>query len=262
MKPTAKHPSTKPPDTESALWADFRAGASGDAFLALVDYYLPLVTRQLERFATRLRGRMDQRELLGAGVVGLQQAIASCDQAQQAAFHGYAAARIRGAMLDELRRLDPLTRSQRRSYHRICQAIDELRQRLQATPTVEQIATEVGISVANVNTFLGLGAGAISMQERVDENRLLEDTVPDMDAVSPSDAADLRLGKEALRRAFRELPRRDQQLLYLRLTQGMRVSEVAAVLQLSEGRVSQLYQETVERLRGLMRVRHEDLARA
>jgi len=251
--PTSSLTAPQACEDEDSLWRRYCAGQDTDAcHRRLVEAYLPLVARLVERACIRSRGRLDRNDLVNAGVLGLHDAITHFQARRQTPFAAFASKRIRGAVCDELRRIDPLTRTQRRLYHRICETIAKLQEQWQMPPSKEQIATAMGLPVATVDSSLAMGAGTVSLQDPTGESSDLLDTLPDSRAVSPRDAADHTFSHEALRRCFRRLPERDQQLLYLRLYEDLRVSEIAQVLGISEGRVSQCYLEIVAKLRVLM----------
>lgn len=232
---------------EDALWEAF---AKGDlqARQELVEQYTPLVVNVIRRLLRRLPARLSVRELLGAGTLGLLQAIDGFDGVDYMRFPGYARQRIRGAVLDEMRHQDPLTRDQRRHYHRICAAIASLSRLHHQQPTMEQIATEVDLPVDKVDMYLQMGRPAISLDEDLEEGFTMHDLLPSQ-APGPAEEADRSFCREALRDAFRTLSQREQQVMVLRLYENLRVSEVAAAMNLTEGRISQIYWECVAKLR-------------
>ncbi len=245
------------PVTEETLWWDFwRHPDDSDLRLRLVEAYLPIVVRIVSKLAIRVQHRIEEEELLGSGVLGLHDAISNFSRHKQTPFTTFAYKRIKGAVLDQLRKQDHLTRTQRQHYREICAAISHLTERLARPPTDQEISDETKISCDDISMYIGMGSNAISLNEEkgVDGVAYL-DFLSDDKAVSPLDAADTALSLEGLREAYRQLDERDQQLLYLRHYEELGVKEIAQVFGISEGRVSQLYKQIILKLRALMHLK-------
>ena len=103
---------SKVPD-EKELWKKYNKKHTHDVHEQLVSLYLPLVFKQVERLSIRVRENIEKNELIGAGVVGLHNALTKYSPDKNASFPTFASFRIKGALLDELRKQDHLTRNQR-----------------------------------------------------------------------------------------------------------------------------------------------------
>jgi RNA polymerase sigma factor for flagellar operon FliA len=113
-------------EAERKLWREYRSATDrGAAHRDLVEKYLPLVIHVVERLSIRVRQQIEKEELLSVGVVGLHHAIRGFSTDRGVSFSSYARKRIKGSILDELRRQDHLTRSQRKEYRTICRKIRE-----------------------------------------------------------------------------------------------------------------------------------------
>src|ERR1041385_7244867 len=140
--------------TAQDLWKRYHQQADTHTENDLVQQYLPLVTAILGRLAMTLPDHVDHDDLQSAGLVGLLQALRNYDPSSGNSFETYARVRIRGAMLDELRRMDWVPRTVHEKARRIQTAIAELEQKLNGPPTEAQVAKALNISVAEYTKML------------------------------------------------------------------------------------------------------------
>jgi len=199
-----------------------------------------------------VRSRVSLDELVSIGVIGLNNAIDAFSADRKTLFTTFAFKRIRGSIFDELRRLDVLTRTQRNSYREICEAIAELTQKLSRPPTDEELAEETGYSLREIERYLGMGSDAINLDEEFQDGINFLEIIPDDSSSSPLELTHQLLAIEKLREHFHELTEREQKILYLRFFEEMSVKEVAQVMEISEGRISQIFQKILVKLRMLM----------
>ncbi len=206
---------------------------------------LVVVRRIASRLARRLPPSVELDDLLSAGNEGLLRAVASYDPSRPEKFEGYAEGRIRGAILDELRAADSLTRYGRRKMTDVTRAIRKLEATLGAAPSEEQIAAELGISIdAYLTLTAELSRGlALSWLSEGDP-----DQVPggETNPLTQLAAAEIR---ELLREAISALPERTQQVLALYYQHETTQSEIGAILGITESRVCQILGEALPRLR-------------
>ena len=221
----------------------------------LIAQYAPLVRRQALSLVGRLPASVELDDLMQAGMMGLLDAVRRYQQQADAQFETYAITRIRGAMLDELRSQDWLPRSVRSKARSIEEAVQALH-RLLRPPSETEIADEMGLELSDYQTLLEEARGVqVLMVEDLVQHR--EDASGDavLDSVAGSGSANpldwlLRDGlRNALVDAIRNLPEREQLLLSLQFEQDLNQKEIAAVLQVTEGRVSQLRSQAVARIR-------------
>ncbi|WP_298017590.1 RNA polymerase sigma factor FliA [uncultured Castellaniella sp.] len=222
----------------------------------LIAQYAPLVRRQALSLVGRLPASVELDDLMQAGMMGLLDAVRRYQQQADAQFETYAITRIRGAMLDELRSQDWLPRSVRSKARSIEEAVQALHHRLLRPPSETEIADEMGLELSDYQTLLEEARGVqVLMVEDLVQHR--EDASGDavLDSVAGSGSANpldwlLRDGlRNALVDAIRNLPEREQLLLSLQFEQDLNQKEIAAVLQVTEGRVSQLRSQAVARIR-------------
>lgn len=228
----------------------------------LVAQYIPLVRRLAMQMAARLPANIQFDDLTQAGLMGLLDAIRRYERMPDAQFETYATTRIRGAMLDELRGQDWLPRSVRSKARSIEQAISQLTQQLMRAPTETEIAHALDVSLSDYHQLLEDAYGVqVVHYEDFGRNQDDESGHP-LDYLTAHDAADGGAGpfgklvsgglRRALVNAIKQLPEREQLLLSLQFEQDLTQKEIAAVLDVSEGRVSQIRSQAVVRIRAAL----------
>jgi RNA polymerase sigma factor for flagellar operon FliA len=162
-------------------------------------------------------------------------------------FEAYASHRVRGAMLDYLRGLDPATRQARNASRRVTRTISDLTRGLGRPPEEEEIADALGLDLDGYRTLLGqISSAGMSRLELVDLDQI---DAPTDKSDAPDDIAEQRLLAEHVAGAIERLPLRLQQVLALYYQEDCTLREIGAVLQVSESRVCQLHSEAMHRLR-------------
>lgn len=228
--------------------------------------HLPLVRRLALQMVARLPANVELDDLIQAGLLGLLDAMRRYESTPDAQFETYATARIRGAMLDELRAQDWLPRTVRSKARSIEQAIALLQQRLMRNPTEGEIAEEMGMSLEGYQRLLEEAQGVqLVHYEDFSADRdgpghvldfLLEANASSTGAGStgrdPFSGVVLQSLRVAVVRAVKELPEREQLVLSLQFEKDLSQKEIAAVLELSEGRISQLRTQAITRIRAYL----------
>lgn len=222
----------------------------------LVREYLPMVKRIAYHMMTRLPASVEVDDLIQAGLMGLMDAVDRFDDEQGALFETYATQRVRGAMLDELRDADWVSRNVRRAGRQIENAIHALQQRHKRPPTEQEIATEMGLEINAYYELLNGARGAhlIYYEDLHDpdgENFL--ERFADETNSGPFDVLASNHFKGALAEAVSLLPDRERMLMGMYYEQDMNFKEIGAVLGVSESRVCQLHGQAIARLRGKLR---------
>jgi RNA polymerase sigma factor for flagellar operon FliA len=218
--------------------------------------YAPLVKRIAHHMMVKLPNSVDVDDIIQAGMIGLLDAAGRYDEFRGAQFETYAAQRIRGAMLDELRGADWLPRSMRRDMRRIEAAIHRLQQTLCRTPLESEIAKELGVSLSEYQVMLQEARGAQLVYYEDFHNDEDEDFFDrhdfDHDANPLSLLQDERF-KDALIRAIDNLPERERLMMALHYEQDLNLREIGEVMEVSESRVCQLHSQAVARLRSTLK---------
>ncbi len=242
-------------DTQ-ALWLEFRRTHDKTLRDQLILTYAPLVKYVAGRLGSGLPAHVDEGDLVSYGLLGLIGAIERYDPERDIKFETYAIARIKGAIIDELRALDWVPRSVRSRAREIERAIGELEAKLGTAPTDEQIAEKVGITVEELEDSLtDISRSSIAALDELwsvsgDGDQIsLMDTIEDTSGVRPADALDETEMREALADAISRLPEREKLVVTLYYYEELTLREIGEVLGVTESRVSQLHTKAILRLK-------------
>lgn len=224
---------------------------------ALIRRHVPLVRRIALHMIAKLPPNVELDDLIQVGMIGLAEALSRFESEQGVQFETFASQRIRGAMLDELREGDWMSRSSRKSQKDIEHALHRLEQRLGRTPLESEIADELGMDLDDYQSLLGKvrGTQLVYLEDMSggDEGEdFLERHVADSGADPFALLRDHRL-RVALVEAIKALPEREQYIMGMYYEHDMNLKEIAAVLSITESRVCQLHSQAVARLRAKMR---------
>jgi RNA polymerase sigma factor for flagellar operon FliA len=205
--------------------------------------FLPFVKKVARRLARRLPAHVDLDDLISAGVIGLMEAAERFDPSRVDRFEAFAEFRIRGAMLDDLRWRDPLSRDMRRLSNGLREASRQLEAELCRTPDHDEIADRLGVGIQKLyaNQQKLSGSSVVGIDDAWPD--LLEKT-PDASAEDPFEVVARReMTKETLA-AIQTLPARTQRVLWLYFWGDMTQQEIADVIGVTESRVCQILRET------------------
>ena len=225
----------------------------------LIRQHVPLVRRIALHMIAKLPPNVELDDLIQVGMIGLAEALSRFESEQGVQFETFASQRIRGAMLDELREGDWMSRSSRKSQKEIEQALNRLEQRLGRPPLESEIAAELGMALDDYQSLLGKVRGTqlvyledIGGGDGDDGDDYLERHVADSGADPFALLRDQRL-RAALVDAIKQLPEREQYVMGMYYEHDMNLKEIAAVLGVTESRVCQLQSQAIARLRTKMR---------
>lgn len=217
-----------------------------------VEDYAPLVKRIAYHMMMRMPASVQVDDLIQAGMIGLIEASQKYDMSRGASFETYAGIRIRGAIVDEMRRGDWVPRSVHRNARRLSQAMAAVEARTGREATDAEVAEELGVSLEEYFVILqdSNSSRLFSYEETFGE----EDSNIDASEHSSAFASPLegmqRDGlKRALASAIGQLPEREQMVLSLYYEQELNLKEIGLVLGVSESRVSQIHSQAAARLR-------------
>jgi len=238
------------------LWSAYVAGDT-DARDALLRENLSLVHHVARQLARSLAADADVDELVSAGTMGLMSALESFDVGRGLAFSTFAVPRIRGAILDELRRQDHVPRSVRRKTRGIATARETLTRALGRSPEMNEIAAELGVDAQTLWRWQADVEGAVHVP--------LDRGTTDHDSLSISPAefigngdelTDERLSREEevamLRAALLGLKDQERTVLSLYYFEELKAREIAEVMCVSESRISQIRSKALTQLRAIL----------
>lgn len=221
----------------------------------LVMRELPHVYYIAARIGERLPKHIDMQDLIQAGVLGLLDACRNFNEAKDAQFSTFAKFRIRGAILDSLRRLDWGSRALRKRSREIAASIAKLEASLGREPGEEEIAKDLGLKIeelhdamAQIDALCIIGQQSESRNDRGDVQDLIES------APSPEDDNPFKMcadaeTKEHLARAISELSEREQLIISLYYREELTMKEISEVVGVAVSRVSQIHSAVLMKLR-------------
>lgn len=248
------------------MWVRLRQGDRG-ARDELVVRYAPLVKYVIGRMAISLPAAMDSDDVLSAGTVGLLHAIDRFDPDQGVRFETYALQRIRGAIIDTIRSLSPLSRGAGRRARLLDETTALLAQRLGRAPSQEELARELDVDLPELGRMLLESAhvivsldGANGSGDDEGEVQSLRELLHDPDETATDEVVEENELVERLSSAIDSLPPRDRLVLNLYYHEELTLKEISRVIEVSESRVSQIHTAAVMKLRALLRT--GQLARA
>jgi RNA polymerase sigma factor for flagellar operon FliA len=224
----------------------------------MIKQYQPLVRRLAHHMMAKLPANVQVDDLIQVGLIGLSEALTRYEAAQGVQFETFATQRIRGAMLDELRDNDWMSRGSRKSQKEIEQALRRLEHKLGRTPLESEIATDLGMSLSDYQALLGKvrGTQLVYIEDMTrsdnDDDNFLDRHVGDSEADPINMLRDQRL-RQALVAAIKALPEREQFIMSMYYEKDMNLKEIAAVLDVTESRICQLHSQSIARLRAKMR---------
>ena len=228
---------------------------------ALFHQHVPLVRRIAHHMIAKLPPNVELDDLIQVGLIGLNDALTRYEVTQGVQFETFATQRIRGAMLDELRENDWMSRSSRKSQKDIEQAVRRAEQKAGRCATESEIARELQMELADYQSLLGKVRGAQlvyleDMGHASDEDGgsdgFLDRNVAD-EGADPVTLLREQGIRSALVAAIKLLPEREQHIMGMYYEHDMNLKEIAAVLGVTESRVCQLHSQAIARLRTKMR---------
>ena len=238
-------------ETERRDWTEYRTTGNVSVRNRLVERHLALVHHFAHRMRPRTGGTVEVGDLVSAGTVGLMHAISSFDPDHGSRFSTFAASRIRGAMLDEVRRRDVAPRSVRRKQRQMEQARDRLAVELDRAPRHPEVAAVLGVDPQKLWRW----KWDVDRSRRVSLTDLLGLSGKGGPVPEPAGEADVvdRLAQEVevarLRRELERLPERERRILREYDLEGRTLREIGEDLGVSESRVSQIRSRALGRLR-------------
>lgn len=223
----------------------------------LLDQHAILVKKIAYQLKAKLPPNVELDDLIQAGMMGLLDAVNRYEDTHGAQFETYAAQRIRGSMLDELRSSDWLPRSIRKNMRDVENAISQLEQQLGQPPSESDVAKKLNLSLSDYHAMLGDCSGHQLIYYEdfhdTDNGEHFLDRFHTENSDDPIKGLLLGDFRDALIDAIDALPEREKILLGLYYEQELNLKEIGAVMSVSESRICQLHSQAVARLRANLR---------
>ncbi|MCA1064550.1 FliA/WhiG family RNA polymerase sigma factor (plasmid) [Rossellomorea sp. AcN35-11] len=237
-------------------WKKWNETRDYEASDVIVRQYKPLVDYHVNRILTTLPKTIHQDDIESLGMAGLYEALLKYDPSRNIKFETYASQRIRGTILDGLRKEDRMSRVYRARYKKIQETFIQLEQKHQREVGIDEVAAKLGMSSQEVQDVLTdqLTSELISMDENVqgiDNNATYIDTIQD-DSITPEEEViknDLIL---QMADKIKKLDDREQKILSLFYQEELTLTEIGKVVGLSKGRVSQVHSQALSKLKRML----------
>ena len=237
------------------LWVDYARTKDPDIREKIMLEYAPLVKVVAGRLHMYLGSNVEFDDLVSYGVFGLIDAIDKFDLDKDVKFETYASLRIRGSILDQIRKMDWIPRTVRQKQKKIDEAIKSVEMRTGKTATDEEIAEELGLSDGELLDWQSQlkVTNVISLNEFVEQG-----AEPVMDAhrnshfIQPEEMISQQELKKMLGEALETLTEKERKVVLMYYYEDMTLKEISAVLEVSESRVSQLHTKAIAKMRKRM----------
>ena len=237
------------------LWAEYQKKPTQELREQLIIEYAPLVKLVAGRLSMYLGYNVEYDDLVSYGVFGLIDAIDKFDVSKDVKFETYASLRIRGSILDQIRRMDWIPRTVRQRQRKIDEAVKEIEMETGKSATDEQIAERLGVSGDEYTDWQSQMkvTNVVSLNEFVEQG-----TEPAMDARSnshfaqPEDVVEEAELKTVLAETLELLTERERKVITLYYYEDLTLKEISKVLEVSESRVSQLHTKALAKMKTKM----------
>lgn len=241
------------------LWERYRhAPKGGQAEDELIQQYLPLVKTVVGRVAMSLPSHIRMDDLYGAGLVGLLHAVRQFDPTINPSFESYARLRIRGAVFDELRRMDWVPRSIHVKARQVENAMRSLEQAKGEIPTDLEVAASLSLTLSEYETLIEeiRPATFISLDAAPkfawDSGIKPSETIADEHEEDPGEAVSRRELIRLVAERLEKLPEKQRQVLALYYFEDLRLREIAEVFGVSESRICQIHTKAILAIRSAL----------
>ena len=224
----------------------------------LVQKYTPLVAAVMARLAMTLPDHVDRDDLYSTGLIGLLQALRNYNPACGTSFETYARVRVRGSMLDELRRMDWVPRTIHEKARRVKAVMAELEQKMGRAPTEAQMAKAMKMPVKDYLELLDevrpaafVCLDSVASSEESDSGPLYE-VIADSTVENPVEAVSNNELKEVVLARMKDLPEMQRKVLALYYLEDMHLREIAEVFGLTESRICQIHSQAILGIRSFL----------
>ena len=241
------------------LWRQWINHQSEQAANELIKHYMYLVQFHVERVASYIPDSFDKNDLKSLGLMGLYDALNKFEPDRNLKFDTYATIRIRGSIMDGLRKEDWLPRTLRDDAKKIDKASQELEQKLQRTPTAEDIAKELKMERHEVEKIVSnaLFANVISMDATytstdMEETTDLGSTIEDEETITPDKQVEMEEWKRELVEGIKKLTKNEQLVISLFYQEELTLTEIGQVLDLTTSRISQIHKRAIFKLKDIL----------
>lgn len=234
------------------LWEEYSKTQKADLREQLIIEYSQLVKLVAGRLSMYLGYNVEYDDLVGYGIFGLIDAIDKFDYGKNVKFETYASLRIRGAILDQIRKMDWIPRTLRQKQKKIDYAMSKIEAELGRTATDEELAAELEISMDELNSWQGqaMVTNLVSLDEFTEAGSEIKmNTVANSHFDQPETAVEKEELKENIAIALDSLTEKERNVIILYYYEEMTLKEISRVLEVTESRVSQLHTKGLQKMK-------------
>ena len=235
------------------LWTEYHKTKSADIREQLILEYAPLVKLVAGRLSMYLGFNVEYDDLVGYGIFGLIDAIDKFDLMKDVKFETYASLRIRGAILDQIRKMDWIPRTLRQKQKNIDTAVKEIEAMTGRTATDDEIAAKMEISEDEYQNWQNQMkvTGVVSLNEFMEQGSDIPEDSNNRSSsfVKPEEAMEKEELKKMLAESLEKLTDKEKKVILLYYYEELTLKEIAEVLEVSESRVSQLHTRALQKMR-------------
>ena len=240
---------------ERKLWELYKSTGRAELQEKIVMKYLSLVHYLAHRLVSFSTPTLDRDDLYSAGIIGLLEAIERFDLTKNVSFKTFATLRVKGAIIDEIRRFDWVPRSVRKKSKMLDAAIHKLFSELDRLPTDHEIAEELELTLTEYYQLTdSIGPLFLSSLDNSLDSERGEQNYASMvsDEYDAEENRNKEIMKENLLQSIHDLPERERHVISLYYYENLNLKEIAAVLEVTESRVSQIHSSALNKLRTML----------
>ncbi|MCT2534547.1 FliA/WhiG family RNA polymerase sigma factor [Aquibacillus koreensis] len=250
--------------TQDNLWGEWMKEKNNDTANQIIEKHFYLVNYHVQRIAAHLPSSVSKEDLRSLGLYGLYDALVKFDPNRDLKFDTYASFRIRGAIIDGLRKEDWLPRSARDKAKNLERVSQVLEQKLHRQPTTNELASELNLSTSEVEEVIkdNLFANLLSIEEKTNDSKDewkegIGYTLPDNKNPLPETHIIMNENYQDLEIEIKQLNNNEQMVISLFYKEELTFTEIGHVLELTTSRISQIHKQAIIKLRKSLSRLHE-----
>ncbi|ABX43046.1 FliA/WhiG family RNA polymerase sigma factor [Lachnoclostridium phytofermentans] len=238
-------------ETKQKLWGEYGKKRTPDIREKIIIEYANLVKIVAGRLSIYLGYNVEYDDLVGYGTFGLIDAIDKFDCEKGAKFETYASLRIRGAILDQIRKMDWIPRTLRQKQKRLDAAYQKLETMYGRQATDEEVAKELEITTEELETWQNQTkiSNLVSLDEYMEQGEVKVESIASEDYAQPEKVMEKQELKAMLVKALEYLTEKEKKVIVLYYYEDLTLKEISAVLEVSESRISQLHTKALQKMR-------------
>lgn len=223
----------------------------------IIEKYIPLVKYLASRVSIGKTKYIEYEDLVSYGIIGLMDAISKFNPNKGMKFSSYASIRIRGSMIDEIRKNRPISKGAMDKLARYNDSIEKLQNRFMREPTIDEIANDLNMTISEVSEIENYinYMSVVSLETIIysDEDDItFMGLVEDKTTQSPEDSLEEKEKLDILADCIEKLKEKDRLILNLYYFEGLNLREIGNILDVSESRICQLHSRAIRNLRAIM----------